>query len=161
MAVKDSDHGFKALLKRMKGTQASLTVGIHAAQGGAKHEPEDGEPEPKEALTVAEVGAFHEFGLGHNPRRSFVADWSDEREEEHRAQMEKMAKAVVQGKVESVEQGFERLGNLYVGEIQKRMADGIDPALEDATIKRKGSSVPLINSGQLRSAITYEVKKGE
>ena len=35
---------------------------------------------------------------------------------------------------------------------------GIAPPLKPATIARKGSSTPLINTGQLRSAITWRVE---
>ncbi len=35
---------------------------------------------------------------------------------------------------------------------------GIDPALKDATIAKKGSSTPLIETGQLINSIDFEVK---
>ncbi len=150
--VKDTDHGYRAMLARL--TRASsgvkLTVGIHERKGNEEHAGANG-------LTIADVGAFHEFGLGTNPRRSFIADWSDEREEDHRSAIRKVANAVVSGKLRSLEQGLERLGSLFVGEVQKRMAEGILPELKEATIDRKGSSVPLIDTGVLRSSITYEI----
>jgi hypothetical protein len=151
--VEDHDHGYKALLARVKDENAVLTVGIHAAEGDAEHEGTGGR-------SIAEIGAFHEYGLGHNPRRSFIADWADENEEAHREMLRKIGRAVLEGKLESMSQGLDRLGALFVGEIQKRIADGIEPELAESTIKRKGSSVPLIDTGQLRSAITWKVGGG-
>ncbi len=152
--VSDKDNGYAALLGRLRKASETtrLTVGIHESEGAAA--AEDG-------ATVAEIGTYHEFGLGV-PQRSFIADWADETEDEHKAQLAQMAKAVVDGKVDSLEHGLERLGNRYVGEVQKRIAEGIEPELAESTIKAKGSSVPLINTGQLRSAISFYVndKKG-
>lgn len=113
----------------------------------------------QEAITLAELGEIHEFGLGV-PQRSFIGDWVDETEREKMDQLRGVARAVVEGTIESVEDGFEQLGNLYVAQVQKRIADGIPPPLADMTVKAKGSSTPLIDTGQLRSAITYKVKKG-
>ena len=152
-SVRDIDRGFQALMKRLLGADGELTVGIHATEGGEAAADSDG------ALTVVQVAAFHEFGLGHNPRRSFVADWADEFREKHQADLRKMGRAILDGKVQDADQALERLGNLYVAEIQKRIATNIPPPLKQATIKRKGSSVALINTGQMRSAITYVVKK--
>ena len=57
------------------------------------------------------------------------------------------------------EQLADLLGQKYVGQIQARISAGIPPPLAESTIARKGSSVPLIDTGQLRSAVTYEVRR--
>jgi hypothetical protein len=41
--------------------------------------------------------------------------------------------------------------------VQMRISQGIPPALAQATVDRKKSSVPLVDTGQLRSAITWQV----
>lgn len=158
--VRDIDKGFNALMKRLVSAAdpTSLTVGIHEAEGSEQKKEEHGTSE----LTLVEIAAIHEFGLAEPdiPRRSFITDWADENAERHKGQLRTMAKAVIKGAVESESQALERLGNLYVGEVQKRIAEGIEPPLAESTIKRKGSSKPLIDTGQLRSAVTYLVKKG-
>ncbi len=148
--VSDSDKGWKKTLARMDKAKfgAVLQVGIVGDEAESEH-GEDG-------LTVSELGEIHEFGLGV-PQRSFIGGWSDEMAVLHAEQLRKVAKAVVSGKLESWEQGLERLGNLFVAQVQKRISDGIEPGLEEATVKRKGSSVPLIDTGVLRSSITYKV----
>lgn len=149
-SVSVRDNGFKAMTERLSKASfgATLTVGINEAEGEKEHEGTD--------LTIADIGEIHEFGLGV-PRRSFIADWSDEREEEHRAQIRKVAQAVVRGKIPSWEVGLARLGVLYVAEVQKRISDGIGPPLAQVTIDRKGSSTPLIDIGILRSSITFKI----
>jgi hypothetical protein len=149
--VKVTDKGADALLKRMRtarGTHA-VTIGVHAEEGAAPH----GE------ATLLDVAAFHEFGTERTPRRSFVADWSDENEHKNRERLEKIGVALAEGKVPSVEVGLARFGVLGVADVQKRMVSGIAPPLADVTIERKGSSTPLIDSGQLKSAITYRIEK--
>ena len=151
-SVKDEDRGYHALIKRLTGDATrkhDLTIGIHEAEGSQT-------ARGTEALTVAQLGAFHEFGLGV-PRRSFIADWFDDTKAEHEEQLRKMAKAVVAGTVPSIEIALERLGNRYVGEVQRRIRQGIPPPLKPATIKRKGSSVALIDSGQLWTSLRYRV----
>lgn len=143
-AVRDIDKGAAALMKRLL-SKAEVTVGIHAPEGDQDKEDSPGQ-------SILDVAECHELGLGV-PRRSFIADWADENKERHEAQLSTMAKAVAAGKVESAELGVKRLGVLYVGEVQKRIADGIEPPLEQATIERKGSSVPLIETGQMRGAV--------
>lgn len=151
-SVVSKDKGLRAAIERYGKAAfgAKLSVGINAADGETEHEGTD--------LTIAEIGEIHEFGLGV-PRRSFIADWSDEREEEHKAQIRKVAAAVCSGKIESWDIGLQRLGVLYVAEIQKRIADGISPPNAPATIAAKGSSTPLIDIGILRSSITFEITK--
>jgi hypothetical protein len=43
--------------------------------------------------------------------------------------------------------------------MQQRIADRIDPPNAASTIKRKGSSVPLIDEGILRTSILGQVER--
>ncbi len=146
--VVDRDRGYRELMKRLKAAKLSLTVGVHQTEGA----------EPHGELTVADIATIHEFGLGNVPERSFLRAWADENVEEIKKDLGGIGIAVVEGKL-TAEQGLERFGVLAVGQIQKRIVAGIEPPLAPATIKRKGSSTPLVDTGQLKSAITYEVKK--
>lgn len=149
--IRDRDRGYAALMNRLAQPKAIVTVGIHEAEGAADH-GEDG-------ATVAEIGAFHEFGTTTIPRRSFIRDWADENEEKHKDDLRKIGRAILDGKLKSTEQGLERFGALAKGEVQTRIADGIAPALAESTVETKGSSVPLIDTGVLRSSIEYRVER--
>jgi hypothetical protein len=154
--VVDRDNGAKALLKRLA-KSGEVTVGIHEAEGQAAKEGDD-----EGDMQLIDVAIVHEFGSddGRIPRRSFIRDWEDEKASEHQEQLRKMGKAVIDGKVDA-ERGLAQLGTLYQGDIQKRISDGIEPALAQSTIDRKGSSKPLIDTGQLRSSVSHKttVKK--
>jgi hypothetical protein len=151
--VTDRDRGYKKLLKRLTPKPSDVTVGVHEADGAAQHGNDE--------QTIVEIASYHEFGGPNNnpPRRSFIRDWADENSEKHKAMLKKLAAGVIAGKLESVDQALELFGVRAVGEVQQRIAQGIEPPLKDATIQRKGSSVPLIDTGQLRSSIVHKVNK--
>lgn len=149
--IKDLDKGYAALKERVERMlRVGVSVGVHDAEGSQEAEGSDG-------ATLSEVAAFNEFGTENIPRRSFLADWADENAEQHKVLISKIARAVVQGKLPSLEAGLNRMGLQFVGEIQQRIAAGIAPENAPSTIARKGSSTPLIDTGQLRSAITYQI----
>ena len=142
------DNGYDAMMKRLERADAHVTVGVHE---------EEGSEDAGDGATISDVAAFHEFGLGV-PRRSFIGDWSDENEEANRKVLRQTAEAVAKGSVATAEQGLDRAGLHFVGEIQRRIRDGIAPELEDATIAQKGSATPLIDTGQLWQSIRHRVK---
>lgn len=154
MPVTDRDNGYKALMQRVESLQKDswkISVGVHEAEGKTRH---DGTVD--ENLTVIDVATFHEFGLGNNPRRSFIGDYFDQNEAQIQAWTSKAIQDFLQGKI-TREQALNKVGSLIVGGIQKRMAAGIQPDLKPATVARKGSTVPLIDTGQLRTSITYKI----
>jgi hypothetical protein len=147
--VKDVDHGYQALVKRVFGLEGKpkIQVGIFEAAGAKSYE---------DAVTVLEVAIWNEFGTDTIPERSFIRAWFDENEEKCREAVRRMLVAVLEGKYQP-EQALELVAQRFVGEIQKRMALGIPPPNSPATVARKGSATPLIDTGQLRSSVTYRV----
>lgn len=147
--VTSVDKGYNALIGRLEkaARERTLTVGIHEEAGAAS----SGD------TTVADIASINEFGLGV-PARSFIGAWAEEREAQHKDDLGKLAQAVVKGSVADIGQGLEQLGEKYVGEVQSRIAGGISPPNAPATVARKGSSTPLIDTGVLRSSVTKAVK---
>lgn len=149
MTIKDVDKGYNALFRAVGNIKnGSVDVGIFADVGAKKQSP---------GLTVLDVATFNEFGLGV-PERSFIRAYVDENEARIKAMIKALALLIVQGKI-TRDAALEKLGVKIQGEIQKRIADGIEPANAPATIAKKGSDKPLIDTGQLRSSVTYKVKK--
>jgi len=128
----------------------AVLVGIFEAEGGKPH--------GDDALTVLEVAAVHEFGSETVPERSFLRGWFDENIERAREALRVLMVQVVEGRLRP-ETALNRFGLWLQAEIQKRIAEGIPPPLAEITIERKGSSVPLIDKGQLRSSVTFKVEK--
>jgi hypothetical protein len=140
----------KAILQAGAGPTVTY-VGVLGKKAEEVHEGEE------TSLTVGEVAAFHEFGLGV-PERSFLRAWFDQERPAILEALRAAHKQVLLGKL-TPERAGNILGMRFAGQIQTFIADRrVQPPLKEITIKRKGSSVPLINTGQLRSAITWLVQ---
>lgn len=146
--IRDTDHGFKKFKQSLVGVgRGSVTVGIHAAE--ASQGREDG-------LTMLEVAIWQEFGNSKIPQRSFLREWFDENEDKAETWWTALNKQVLHGQMNQ-KRALELFGLRVVGEIQQRIANSIPPPNAPTTIARKGSDVPLIDTGQLRSSITHAV----
>lgn len=159
VSVRITDKGLQQSMRKVFGPKASVTVGVFGEKGD--------EPSGEGSLTVAEIAAIHEFGLGGMPERSFIRSYFD-------AELPKIQGALlalIRAKLShSVKTGtpvtakdqkeiLDKIGLYMVGRIQQRIAAGeIVPELAQSTIDRKGSSTPLIDTGQLRSSISHEVE---
>ena len=72
--------------------------------------------------------------------------------------LKKLLQRVIAGEL-TEDAALEQFGAWSKGEIQARIARGVPPPNAASTVKRKGSSTPLIDTGILRSSIDYEVRK--
>lgn len=148
VSVKDTDRGYRQMLKLLtEKDRPILKVGIFGEKAAAGHE--------NSQMTVGDIAAVHEFGLGNCPERSFVRGFCDENESKVVEFTKKECEEAVKSGADNFIKVLNRLGLYCVAGMQKRIADRIPPPLKDSTIQRKGSDVPLINTGQLRSSITY------
>lgn len=150
LVVRDSDPRFAKVRGSLRSSVAVL-VGIQGEKAAEKHAAPEGEEQ--EPLSVAEIADAHEFGLGV-PERSWLRAWVDENQAMIRNDLRRAAMRMIEGKL-TAQQAADLLGTKYVAAIQTRIANGIAPANAPATIAKKGSSTPLIDTGQMRSAITY------
>lgn len=146
MTVIDRDLGYRALIRRLGRLNAvSLTVGIHADDGGDEH--------GGGGASVAEVAAFHEFGTATIPSRSFIGGGIDAHERELRELIKRSARRVVSNRRRlPATEAARVIGARAVALIQQRMRAGIDPPL----VARAG--VPLIDTGQLIASIRFKVR---
>jgi hypothetical protein len=116
------------------------------------------------AVTVLDVGTWNEFGTvdpdGRTlvPSRSFIRDWADGNRKRAQGILSKLMKLVIAGEL-TEDAALEQFGAWAKGQIQARIARGVPPPNAASTVKRKGSSTPLIDTEVLRSSIDYEVRK--
>ena len=129
---------------------SNVRVGI---QSSSIHVYEDGE-------TITEVGAQNEFGVpGKIPRRSFLRLPFAVKKKELDAFIQKMFKKVAEEGMDA-----QRALGLIGVKAQQIVQDAFTskgygnwPENSPNTIEEKGSSQPLIDTGALRSSISYEV----
>jgi len=146
----DKDKGYTALMKRLGADQPRVKVGVFGDAASAVKD------EGGEAITIGALAEIFEFGLGNNPERSWLRGYVDENNSRISLMINRLAQQVYSGKL-SPEAALRLLGAKLVGEIQQRISAGIAPENAESTVKRKGSSVPLIDTGQFRGSITNEV----
>ena len=116
--------------------------------------------ENSDGITNAELGVIHEFGVPESgiPERSFMRSTaSGESENLGRLGNSQIAECL-EGNA-SAHDVFATIGIYLRGKIVEKITDGEFEPNNENTVKHKGSSKPLIDTGQLRGAITYEVRE--
>jgi len=127
-----------------------VTVGIQGPQVGQAD---------SRGTTIGDLAAIHEFGdsRGRIPVRSWLRGWFDARQAATLAAIRKGYEQVLAGKI-TVRQLADAIGVRAVAEIQTRWVQrGTFVENAPSTIARKGSSMPLIDTGVLRAAVTFVV----
>lgn len=148
--IKDTKlQGLQALSQRLKRLNKRVLIGVPAGKS-----EEDG-------TSMALVAAVNEFGSadGKVPERSFL-----------RAGLRHGFYAITRLNVASLhevsqgrmtaEMALERTGMVAAGAVKKYIPVGEFVPNAPSTIKAKGSSKPLIDSGSLRQSITWVVEEG-
>lgn len=110
-------------------------------------------------LTTAQVAAYNEFGTDKIPERSFLRSTMKDQRKQISALSKDILKKIVNGKI-TPRTGLGILGEVLQNEVKKKIVDIDTPPNAPATIAHKESSNPLIDKGQLRNSILYEVKSG-
>lgn len=127
---------------------SGVLVGLPVGTGSY----EDGAP-------IAVIAAVHEFGSadGTIPERSFLRVPLRQNAEDFKSVWRAQISKVVEGEL-SMHQVMSQLGARAVAVSQEAISEGIAPGNAESTVKRKGSSKPLIDTGQLRQSITFIVE---
>ena len=133
-------------LRALRGWQT--TIGIHGT------EDERGEG----VVDNVQLGVWHEFGTDDVPERSFLRSAWDKnvRTDDRLAQIQ--AGLVIDG-VRTPKQAVTTVGERALADVVNGINRGIPPPNADSTIEAKGSSKPLINTGQLKGSITQDPRK--
>lgn len=90
------------------------------------------------------------------PERSFIRSTFDDRNDEWMSFVEERIQRVCDLEM-TAKQVFEQLGAKIAGDIQKRMTQLRSPKNAALTTSNKGSSNPLLNTGELRRHVTWKV----
>lgn len=120
-------------------------VGIHESAGVQPG---------SDGMTVATIGAIQHFGNDDIPARP----WLDKG-------VEAGTKEIIDTIREGIEDGLEsrrimaRVGAEAEGAVRKYITDLDTPPNKPSTIKRKGSSNPLIDTGNLRQSVTSTIDR--
>ena len=123
-------------------TKKYVTVGVH----------EDENARPDGGINNATLGAVQHFGTDNIPARP----WLD-------VGVESAAGEIVDTMEEGIEDGLDaitilnRVGQVAVAGVQNYMDELSSPANAQSTIDRKGTDNPLIDTGELKQSVNYDV----
>jgi len=135
-----------------KATKSYVAVGLPSEKIGGKIYGE--------GMTVAAIGAIHEYGGKKIPRRSFLnTPFIEKKEELKKTTEEQFADVWKRGKDADIALGL--IGSVAVNISKGAFTTrgyGVWDDIKESTKKAKGSSQVLIDTGILRGSITYVVR---
>ncbi|MGA3827388.1 hypothetical protein [Pseudomonas chlororaphis] len=136
-----------------------VLVGIPAS----KTERKEGDEEP---INNAQLGYIHEYGSpkANIPARPFLNPGVNRSQESINNHLQKAAKAAIDGNSEKVDVELNATGLIAQAGARNEITNGDLAPLAESTLearRRRGRSgvKPLIDTGQLRNAITYVIRE--
>lgn len=148
------DNGFKKAMGEIAklSRHPYLLIGIQSDAG----------VHPDSDFTYANIGATHEFGTkragaGNRvfiPARPWLNPTMTEGKKDFEVFQDKLANQMLNGKL-TLEDLMDRLGLKIQSAMRAKVSSNIAPPNTIMTIKRKGSTRTLIDTGLLRSKISY------
>lgn len=175
--VEDIDLGWKNICKELKHELDGVVirVGVQSSAKAAKRTVKGKDAQRTTTTTaldrrfkkqmkmtdqpLAVIAAVHEFGLGHVPQRSFLRGAYDDNKELIDTMVDRIATNSLRKDL-SIQNALHQLGQVMEGKVKEKIVNGPFVPNSNETIKRKGSSRPLIDTGHLRQSIRYVIEKG-
>ena len=102
------------------------------------------------------VAAVNEFGTETVPERSFLRSTMNANRAKYVKGLERAAQHIVEGTLDA-DRALGLVGLEVVKDVQTTITTLRDPPNAQATVERKGSSNPLIDTGRLRQSISFDV----
>ena len=134
--VKDIDLGFEDFLTAIRGIKGKrVVVGVFDEK-------------------VAEYALINEFGTERIPQRSFLRSTMDENQN---AVITEYVKAY--NETQDFDLAMESAGEFLKNKVIAKITSGEFPPNAPATIKKKGTNQPLIDTGTLINSIDYVVRE--
>lgn len=126
-----------------------------------------GFPKSKASASNIEKAVWNEFGTrggasgggwgGPVPERPFMRNAMRDNKGKYRDGMATAARKILTGDV-SMASTLSKLGIMAQGDIQSEITSLSSPPNSPVTIALKGSSNPLIDTGEMHAAVTYKVE---
>lgn len=145
--IRRTDNG---LLDRIKRVARDYTTKVEVGYfGNQKH--------GKSPITVRQIATYHEFGTKRMPKRAFVAPALQKNRMSYLKLAGKQITRVIRGR-QTTTNVWNMLGDKAVKDVQDYIATGRFAPLSPITAKRKGHSVPLLDTHQMYDNVTYRIK---
>lgn len=148
----DRDLGFDKLMMTFKSNGKESYVNVGFLQSSGMHKDSD--------MTVAAIAAVHEFGSsdGRIPQRSFMRSAVSQNKNALQTLIEKLAGKVADGEMIR-DKALGIIGQYVRDRIVAKINSSVPPPNAPSTISAKGSSRTLIDTGQMKQSVAWEIKK--
>jgi hypothetical protein len=105
---------------------------------------------------VIDRAYWNHWGTTTIPERPFLSAAMRDNRDKYRQGMKASAVKLLTGKT-TISVVMSKLGIMAQGDIQESISTWVSPPNAPSTIAQKGSSQPLIDSGEMRAAVTYKI----
>lgn len=114
-----------------------------------------GWPASKVNQEIVNKAIWTNFGTINMPERPALSNAFDNNRSNYIDALKKSAPKVLRGEV-NVGQIISKIGILFSDDVKQEIVDLDSPANAPSTIKKKGSSNPLIDTGEMKNSVTHE-----
>lgn len=151
------DNVAKAIAGIEKLATTRVMVGVPAENGSRQ----DSQPINNAGLAYIHENGAPEAGI---PARPFLKPGIETKQAEISEGLKKAGNAALDGKPDAVDRGFHRVGLIGQNAVRAKITDGPFTPLAEATLaarraRGRTGTKPLIDTGQLRNALTYVIRK--
>jgi hypothetical protein len=144
--ISDTDPGFRNLIASLHSLEdKKLKVGVLPSAG-----------RNSEGVDLVDVAVWNEFGTRHIPARPFMRIAADKNENKWNRYAERCVDAALKNRA-NINNALNLLGEQVKSDVQRVFGSGELAPNKASTIRRKGSSKPLIDHGDLRRSIGYMI----
>lgn len=118
-----------------------------------------GFPAGKVSTAVVDRAIWNHYGTSRGiPARPFLLNAIRKNRSEYLRFLKSSGARILRGEM-TLETAMRQLGIMAQGDIQQEITDLRTPPNAPSTIAQKGSSNPLIDTGEMRSKVTWQVKR--
>ncbi len=116
-----------------------------------------GKATEKDGTDVCDIAAWNELGTENIPSRPFIRQSVDNNQDKINSFLQTRVKALAKGA--SAEDTLKKIGVFQKRLMQDEIKSGYFAPNSEATIRKKKSSQPLIDTGRMRQSVDYFIQK--
>lgn len=149
--IRTNQGALRRIVERMAGLNKQVEVGVPK---GAMHTSKG------VSISMSLLANIHTYGsLSRGiPARPFLIPALEQNQDKYVKYLKSQTIPLLFGRAKQ-ERVLNLLGEMSAGDVKKYFTSGRFVPLAASTIKQKGSSKPLIDTGQLRQSITYSIER--
>lgn len=118
---------------------------------------QQGKATEEDGTDVCDIAAWNELGTVNMPSRPFLRMSVDDNSDKINSFMSAQKRSIIKG--EPADRILKKIGIFQKDLIQEKITEGSFAPNAPSTIKAKGSSKPLIDTGRMRQSVNFEIKQ--